>query len=67
MTRATHPTRRQLIATAAALALPLPALAAASASAPPAVRIVDGWVLTARDCAALGLSAGRADPDRDAG
>lgn len=45
--------RRLLLATAAALVLPLWPGARVSA-----IRIVDGWVLTGRDIAALGRDAG---------
>lgn len=50
--------RRQIILAAAALALPaLPALPAPRAPVA-GIRIVDGWVLTERDVADLGLDAG---------
>lgn len=51
-------TRRRLLATAAAaLTLPLPAGALAPAAAA-RIHILDGWVLTSRDLAALGIDAG---------
>ncbi|WP_290740048.1 hypothetical protein [Amaricoccus sp.] len=47
--------RRRLLAALAALLLPAPRVAAASLAATPAsgVRIVDGWILTARDVAEI--------------
>jgi hypothetical protein len=57
MSDALRLSRRQIILAAAALALPAPPALAAPAPRG-GIRIVDGWVLTDRDVAALGLDAG---------